>query len=180
MIGLEDNDTSREFRMSSGSGQQKSAFPAFKTICLSQGPLYVAAMAKPVELKLRVGDKAPDFRAQASGGKEVKLSDLRGKNVILYFYPKDDTPGCTKEACGFRDDFAKFEEKGAVILGVSVDPLKAHDKFISKFQAALYAPVRSGEANCPSLRRLGRKDVHGTEVSRHAPGDLFDRTRRPN
>ena len=79
-------------------------------------------MAKPVELKLRVGDKAPDFRAQASGGKEVKLSDLRGKNVILYFYPKDDTPGCTKEACGFRDDFAKFEEKGAVILGVSVDP----------------------------------------------------------
>jgi peroxiredoxin Q/BCP len=91
-------------------------------------------MAKPVELKLKVGDKAPEFRGPASGGKDVALSDFKGKKVILYFYPKDDTPGCTKEACGFRDDFAQFEKKGSVILGVSTDPLKAHEKFVSKFK----------------------------------------------
>ena len=61
-------------------------------------------------------------------------ADYQGKHVILYFYPKDDTPGCTKEACAFRDNFAAFKKKGAVILGVSTDPVKAHDKFVDKFK----------------------------------------------
>jgi len=64
----------------------------------------------------------------------VSLAQFRGSNVILYFYPKDDTPGCTKEACGFRDGFADFKAKGAIVLGVSTDPVKAHDKFVSKFK----------------------------------------------
>jgi len=91
-------------------------------------------MAKAIELELKEGDPAPEFSAPASHGTTVSLADYRGKNVILYFYPKDDTPGCTKEACAFRDNFAVFKKKGAVILGVSVDPVKAHDKFAEKFK----------------------------------------------
>jgi peroxiredoxin Q/BCP len=91
-------------------------------------------MAKELELKLKEGDKAPAFSASTSGGRAVSLSDFNGKNVVLYFYPKDDTPGCTKEACAFRDAYARFEEAGAVVLGVSPDPVKAHDKFAEKYK----------------------------------------------
>ena len=91
-------------------------------------------MAKAPELKLKEGDPAPAFTANTNGGGRVSLSDFKGKQVVLYFYPRDDTPGCTKEACGFRDAFAEFRKKGAVILGVSVDPVKSHDKFVTKFK----------------------------------------------
>ena len=91
-------------------------------------------MAKAIELKLKVGDPAPEFNVATSGGGRISLADFKGKNVILYFYPKDDTPGCTKEACAFRDDFAAFKKKGAVVLGVSTDSVKAHDKFVEKFK----------------------------------------------
>jgi thioredoxin-dependent peroxiredoxin len=91
-------------------------------------------MAQELKLKLKEGDKAPAFSAPTNGGGTVSLSDLKGKPVILYFYPKDDTPGCTKEACGFRDHFAEFRKKGAVVLGVSIDPVKSHDKFVEKFK----------------------------------------------
>ena len=90
-------------------------------------------MAKAIELKLKEGDKAPNFVADTSGGGRLSLADLAGKNVILYFYPKDDTPGCTKEACAFRDSYQKFLDAGAVVLGVSTDPVKSHDKFVKKF-----------------------------------------------
>ena len=91
-------------------------------------------MATELELKLKEGDKAPDFSAPTNGGGTISLGELKGKSVILYFYPKDDTPGCTKEACAFRDDFAAFKKRGAVILGVSADSVKAHDKFVKKFE----------------------------------------------
>ena len=91
-------------------------------------------MAKELELKLKEGDTAPDFSAPTNGGGTLSLSELKGKHVILYFYPRDDTPGCTKEACAFRDHFASFKKKGALVLGVSVDPIKAHDKFVEKFK----------------------------------------------
>jgi peroxiredoxin Q/BCP len=91
-------------------------------------------MAKEIQLTLKEGDPAPDFSAPANGGGTVSLADFKGKNVILYFYPKDDTPGCTKEACAFRDNFAAFKQKGIVVLGVSTDPVKAHDKFVEKFK----------------------------------------------
>src|SRR5213596_772778 len=90
-------------------------------------------MSKPLELKLKEGDKAPDFAAATIGGGRASLSDFKGKNVILYLYPRDDTPGCTKEACAFRDEFAGVRKKGAAVLGVSVDSVKAHDKFARKF-----------------------------------------------
>lgn len=83
----------------------------------------------------REGQKAPQFTLKDANGKEVSLKDYAGKNrVILYFYPKDDTPGCTVEACGFRDEYKKFTEKGAVVLGVSPDDEKSHAKFVEKFK----------------------------------------------
>ena len=91
-------------------------------------------MAKELELKLKEGDAAPGFSAATSGGGTLSLDELKGKNVILYFYPKDDTSGCTKEACAFRDDFAEFRKKGAVVLGVSTDSVKSHDKFVNKYK----------------------------------------------
>ncbi len=91
-------------------------------------------MAKKLELSLKPGDPAPDFAIPSTDGSVVRLADLRGKHVVLYFYPKDDTPGCTKEACGFRDAHAKFKRKGVVVLGASTDPVKSHAKFAAKFE----------------------------------------------
>jgi len=91
-------------------------------------------MAKTLELKLKAGDVAPGFTVATNGGGRISLADYKGKNVILYFYPRDDTPGCTKEACAFRDHFADFKKRGAVVLGVSPDAVKSHDKFVAKFK----------------------------------------------
>lgn len=81
----------------------------------------------------QAGDTAPDFEVLTDEGKSLKLSDLRGKNVILYFYPRADTPGCTKEACSFRDSFPRFSTQEAVVLGVSTDDVKAQSKFKQKY-----------------------------------------------
>jgi thioredoxin-dependent peroxiredoxin len=78
------------------------------------------------------GKPAPDFELSTDSGERVKLSDFRGKPVVLYFYPKDDTPGCTVEACGFRDAYSEFEQRGAVVLGVSPDDEASHTKFKTK------------------------------------------------
>jgi thioredoxin-dependent peroxiredoxin len=83
--------------------------------------------------ELAEGDPAPDFTLPSSTGEKVKLSSLKGKNVVLYFYPEDDTSGCTKEACSFRDNLPKFENLDATILGVSKDSLDSHRKFIQKY-----------------------------------------------
>ena len=82
---------------------------------------------------LEVGDKAPGFKTIDQNGKAVSLSDLRGKKVVLFFYPKDDTPGCTKEACAFRDSFPDFRRRNVEVLGVSVDDEKSHKQFAEKF-----------------------------------------------
>lgn len=82
---------------------------------------------------LAAGSKAPDFKVQDHAGSEVRLKDFRGKRVVLYFYPQDDTPTCTKEACNLRDNHQLLTEAGFVVLGVSPDPVKAHQKFIKKF-----------------------------------------------
>jgi thioredoxin-dependent peroxiredoxin len=80
------------------------------------------------------GKPAPDFEATTDSGERVKLSDFRGKTVVLYFYPKDDTPGCTREASGFRDAYSEFEERGAVVLGVSPDDEASHVRFKEKYE----------------------------------------------
>jgi peroxiredoxin Q/BCP len=85
-------------------------------------------------MSVSIGDKAPDFTAPTDGGGSVTLSKLRGKPVVLYFYPKDDTTGCTAEACGFRDSFPDYGKTGATVIGVSRDPIASHDKFKKKYQ----------------------------------------------
>ena len=85
-------------------------------------------------MNIKIGDIAPDFELPTDGGKTLSMKDLRGKNVVLYFYPKDDTPGCTREACSFRDNFPHFGSKNATILGVSRDSGESHDQFKSKYQ----------------------------------------------
>ena len=83
---------------------------------------------------LEVGTKAPDFTLLNQNGDNISLSDYRGQKVILYFYPKDNTPGCTKQACGFAENYPQFIDKGAVILGVSKDTVASHKKFEEKYQ----------------------------------------------
>ena len=80
------------------------------------------------------GKKAPAFTLTDQDGKKVSLADFTGKDVVLYFYPKDDTPGCTKEACGFRDDWKAYQKRGAVVLGVSADDGASHQKFRAKYK----------------------------------------------
>jgi peroxiredoxin Q/BCP len=83
---------------------------------------------------LKEGQKAPSFKLKDQTGKEVSLESFKGKNIVLYFYPKDDTSGCTKEACNFRDEFPKFSKIDAVILGVSPDSVESHKKFAEKYK----------------------------------------------
>lgn len=83
--------------------------------------------------EIKEGVKAPDFKAASSEGGEVSLEGLKGKKVVLYFYPKDDTPGCTKEACSFRDASAQLKKAGAIVLGVSKDSLESHGQFKEKY-----------------------------------------------
>ncbi len=83
---------------------------------------------------MNVGDKVPDIEVLNNEGKKTKLSDFRGKKVVLYFYPRDDTPGCTREACNFRDDINEIRKLDAEVIGVSVDSPESHKKFISKYK----------------------------------------------
>ena len=85
-------------------------------------------------MSVEVGDRAPDFSLPADGGGKVSLKDLRGKTVVLYFYPRDDTPGCTAEACAFRDSLPDFSKVKAQVAGISRDSVASHDKFKKKFK----------------------------------------------
>ncbi|OGR84282.1 MAG: hypothetical protein A2636_06930 [Elusimicrobia bacterium RIFCSPHIGHO2_01_FULL_64_10] len=92
---------------------------------------------------IQEGDKAPDFSLPDQDGRMIRLSDFKGRSVVLYFYPKDDTPGCTKEACGFSQEVDRFKKKNAVVLGVSFDGASSHMKFIQKY--GLNFPLLSDE-----------------------------------
>lgn len=91
-------------------------------------------MSTEVKKELGVADLAPDFTLTSNEGKKVSLKDYSGKKVVLYFYPKDMTPGCTTEACSFRDNYSEIQKRGAVILGISADSIQSHQKFISKYE----------------------------------------------
>jgi peroxiredoxin Q/BCP len=83
---------------------------------------------------IKEGSAAPDFTATNTNGEKIRLKDLRGKKVVLYFYPKDDTPGCTKEACSFRDAFSEYKKRGIEVLGISTDSEASHKKFTTKYK----------------------------------------------
>ena len=121
-------------------------------------------MAKELELKLKEGDQAPNFTADTSGGGRISLSDFAGKNVILYFYPKDDTPGCTKEACGFRDLNAALKKSSAVVLGVSKDNLDSHNKFVEKFKLPFVLLSDPKLEMMKKYSAYGKKMMYGKEV----------------
>lgn len=110
---------------------------------------------------LNEGDIAPDFTTKDQNGNDVKLSDFKGKRVVLYFYPKDDTPGCTKEACSLRDSFDVFEEKGIKILGVSTDNEKSHQKFITKYNLPFDLLADTEKEIVETYGVWGEKNMYG-------------------
>jgi len=125
--------------------------------------------------KLKEGDKAPDFTSGDGEGKTVRLKDLRGKKVVLYFYPKDDTPGCTKEACSFRDSFAKFKKRGIEVLGVSFDSEARHKKFAEKYDLPFRLLADTDRAISEGYGTYGEKKFMGrTYMGIHRMTFLID------
>ena len=109
--------------------------------------------------ELKVGQKAPDFTLLDDAGEKVNLSDLKGKKVVVYFYPKDDTPGCTTEVCTFRDDVAKLHKQNAEVLGVSLDDIKSHEAFAEKYHVPF--PLLSDNTQS-AAKAYGVLATHGT------------------
>lgn len=112
-------------------------------------------------MSLDVGDKAPDFTMPTDGGGEVSLAKLKGKPVVLYFYPRDDTPGCTKEACGFRDALPDFSGVGAEIIGVSRDTVAKHEKFKAKYDLPFTLGSDEGGAVTEAYGVWVEKNMYG-------------------
>ena len=112
----------------------------------------------------KVGDKAPSFRLPSTEGEALALKDFKGKDVILYFYPRDNTPGCTAEACSFRDNYSAIQKEGAVVLGVSTDSIESHDKFRGKFELSF--PLLSDEtADIAKMYGVwGEKNMYGRRI----------------
>ena len=111
--------------------------------------------------ELKAGDAAPDFELKTDTGETVRLSDYRGQRVILYFYPKDDTPGCTTQACGFRDHYPQIEEKNAVVLGVSPDDEASHQKFKTKYDLPFTLLVDEDAKVAEKYGVWGEKSLYG-------------------
>jgi peroxiredoxin Q/BCP len=114
-------------------------------------------------MPITANNPAPDFELQDDTGIPRRLSDYRGKPVILYFYPADDTPGCTKEACNFRDDYSQYEKAAVTILGVSPDSVKSHAKFKQKYQLPFPLLADEGHKVCDSYGTWGPKKMMGRE-----------------
>jgi peroxiredoxin Q/BCP len=113
---------------------------------------------------ISAGHPIPDFEARSTGGKTVKLSDLRGNNLVLYFYPKDHTPGCTRESCDFRDHLKEFEALNTVILGVSRDSLKSHESFREKQCLPFDLLSDPDETLCRLFDVIKMKNMYGKQV----------------
>jgi len=112
-------------------------------------------------MSIEIGDKAPDFTLPTDGNGKVTLSKLRGQKVVLYFYPKDDTSGCTAEACGFRDTFPKFGKVAAAIIGISKDSVASHDKFKKKYELPFTLASDTDGKVCESYGVWVEKSMYG-------------------
>lgn len=114
-------------------------------------------------MALKVGDPAPEFSLPDAAGNTVNLADLRGQRVVLYFYPRDNTPGCTKEACAFRDAYPTYQDKSVVVLGVSTDDAKSHTKFATKFNLPFPLLIDQGGEVASTYESYGLKKFMGKE-----------------
>ncbi len=114
-------------------------------------------------MTLNVGDRAPDFNVADTFGNIVTLSSLKGKRVVLYFYPRDNTSGCTKEACGFRDNYAQFQAKNTLIFGVSTDDAKSHQKFTKQFDLPFPLLCDVDAQVATAYESYGKKQMMGKE-----------------
>ncbi len=114
-------------------------------------------------MPLTAGNQAPDFSLADENGDLRRLSDYRGKVVVLYFYPKDDTPGCTTEACGFRDQYEDYERAGVVVIGISPDDIKKHQKFKTKYNLPFTLLADTDHSVCDAYGVWGRKKFMGKE-----------------
>jgi peroxiredoxin Q/BCP len=114
---------------------------------------------------LKPGDKAPDFTLRDATGREVSLGDFAGRQVILYFYPRDDTPGCTKEACGFRDQWEELGRSGAVVLGVSADDAESHRRFATKYRLPFTLLSDPDHSVMRASGAYGEKMLYGRKVT---------------
>jgi peroxiredoxin Q/BCP len=114
-------------------------------------------------MTIQAGHPAPDFELPDENGVNHRLSEYRGKPVVLYFYPKDDTPGCTKEACSFRDGYSEYKKAGVVVIGISPDTSKSHKKFIEKFTLPFTLLADNDHAICDLFGVWGRKKFMGRE-----------------
>jgi peroxiredoxin Q/BCP len=112
-------------------------------------------------IMVKEGDKAPDFSLEDDSGNRVSLSDFSGKKVVLYFYPKDNTPGCTKEACSFRDEYDAILEKGAVVIGISADSATSHGNFKKKYSLPFYLLSDPGKQVMQAYGAWGEKKMYG-------------------
>ena len=115
-------------------------------------------------MSIQTGSIAPDFSLASSSGKTVSLSDFRGQTVIVYFYPKDDTPGCTKEACSFRDTFDALSNAGVTVLGISPDSVESHNKFIEKFNLNFKLLSDPDKYTAQNYGAWGEKNMYGKIV----------------
>ncbi len=128
------------------------------------------------------GKPAPDFELESDSGETVKLSDLRGKPVVLYFYPKDDTPGCTRQACGIRDAWGEFERAGAAVFGVSADSVASHERFKSKYELpfTLLADPEHKLAEPYGVGQEGKRSYERSTFVIDADGNVVRIMRRVN
>ena len=112
-------------------------------------------------MKLQAGDMAPDFTSTDQDGNEIKLSDFKGKKVVLYFYPKDNTPGCTAESCNLRDNYDELLKQGYVVLGVSTDSEKSHKKFVDKYELPFPLVADTDKSVHEAFGTWGEKSMYG-------------------
>jgi peroxiredoxin Q/BCP len=113
---------------------------------------------------LKPGDKAPSFKLASTGGGEISSSDLKGRKFVLYFYPKDDTPGCTREACDFRDNLARLRREGVEVLGVSKDSLASHGRFRTKYDLPFDLLTDEDHAVARAYGAYGEKNMYGKKI----------------
>ncbi len=124
---------------------------------------------------LKEGDKAPNFKGKDQNGKPIKLGDFKGKKLALYFYPKDDTPGCTKQACSLRDGFTRLKKAGISVVGVSIDDEKSHQKFIAKYDLPFDLIADTDKKIVEDYGVWGEKSMYGKKyMGTHRKTFLID------